>query len=64
MRTQTMLETPQFHSSAYWRSKAREARMIADGLATEANREQLLDVAGNYERLAEEAEQEDVHLRA
>ena len=42
------------HSPEYWHGMAREARSIADGLATETNRRQMLAVAANYERLADE----------
>lgn len=55
-----MHDKPESHSSEQWRALAREARAMADGLATEANRSQMLAVAENYERLADEtgAEQE------
>ena len=49
---------PQEHSSEHWRGLAKEARVMADGLATEENRRQMLQIAENYERLAEQAEHE------
>jgi hypothetical protein len=51
-----MVDDPECQSPEYWRAKAREARRVANGLATEANRRQLLAAAENYERLAQEAE--------
>ena len=53
-----MLQKPEEHSPEDWRGMAREARTVADGLATEANRRQMLAVAENYERLADEVEAE------
>lgn len=54
-----MRENSEGHSPGYWRAMALEARSVADGLATEANRRQMLAVAENYERLADEAELEE-----
>ena len=53
-----MVDNPEGHTAEYWRAKAREARRVANGLTTEANRRQLLAAAENYERLAGEAERE------
>jgi len=53
-----MIEKPERHSPEYWRDMAREARMVADRLATEATRRQMLAAAENYERLANEAQEE------
>jgi len=53
-----MVENPEGYTPEYWRAKAGEARRVANGLATEANRRQMLAVAENYERLADEAELE------
>jgi len=54
-----MSEKPEGHTPEYWRAKASEARIVATGLATEANRRQMLAVAENFDRLAEEAEREE-----
>ena len=51
-----MTDQTETSSPEYWRSKASETRRIADGLTTEANRLQLLALAENYERLADQAE--------
>jgi hypothetical protein len=53
-----MRDNPEIHSPEHWRGMAREARNVANGLATDTNRKQMLAVAENYERLAEEAEEE------
>ena len=45
-------------SPEHWRRMAEEARTLADGLSTEANRQQMMEVAESYERLAEQAERE------
>jgi hypothetical protein len=58
-----MTDKPEDHPPGYWRAKASEARSVASGLATEANRRQMLAVAENFERLADEAEQELSKLR-
>jgi hypothetical protein len=53
-----MADKVESHSPEHWRDMAEQARRMAEGLATEANRRQLLEVAENYERLAREAEVE------
>jgi hypothetical protein len=53
-----MLDKPESRSPESWRNMAEEARTLADGLATEVNRQQMLTVAENYDRLAELAERE------
>jgi len=53
-----MVGKPEGHSPEYWRDMAREARTVADRLATEATRRQMLAAAENYERLADEAAEE------
>ena len=45
-------------SPDYWRGLAEEARTMADALFTEANRQQMLDIAKSYDVLAEQAERE------
>ena len=60
-RETLMLENRNAHTPGYWLEKAREARSVANGLATEANRRQMLAAAENYERLAEEAKLEKAH---
>ena len=42
-----------------WRLKAEELRTIADGMKTDAARRAMLNAAKNYERLADEAEEND-----
>jgi len=54
-----MADNPEGHTPGYWRDRARVARTTANGLASEADRRQLLAVAENYERLADEAELEE-----
>ena len=54
----TMVGKPEGHSPEYWRDMAREARTVADRLATEATRRQMLAAAENYERLADQSEEE------
>ena len=49
---------PQRRSPEDWRAMAEEARTMADGLTTEENRRQMLQIAENYERLAEQAQRE------
>ena len=53
-----MPHKPEDHSPEYWRLKAQDAQTMANGLATEANRRQMLAVAENFERLANEVEAE------
>ena len=53
-----MFKRPEFRSPEYWRDLAEEARAIAAGLTTEENRQQMLTIAENYDRLAEQAERE------
>jgi hypothetical protein len=48
----------QHHTPEYWCLRADEARAVADGLTTEANRQQMLEVANCYERLGEQARRE------
>jgi hypothetical protein len=50
---------PDRRSAEYWRGMADEARALADGLATEVNRQQMLEVAKSYDVLAEQAEREE-----
>jgi hypothetical protein len=38
---------------------ADEARALADGLSTETNRQHMLQIAKNYDLLAEQAEREE-----
>lgn len=46
-------------SPDYWRGLAEEARTLADGLTTEANRRHMLEVAKSYDILAEQAAREE-----
>lgn len=54
-----MVEKPEGRSPEYWRDMAREARTVADRLATETTRRQMLAAAENFERLADEAKDEE-----
>ncbi|HEY1506657.1 MAG TPA: hypothetical protein VGF92_20305 [Stellaceae bacterium] len=56
-----MIDKPEKRSAEHWRRMADEARTLAEGLATEANRQQMLAVAADYERLAEQAERKKEH---
>ena len=58
---EAMFDRPDGRSPEYWRDMADEARTLADGLVTEVNRQQMLAVAENYERLAEQAERARAH---
>jgi len=49
---------PERHTPEYWCLRADEARAVAEGLTTEANRQQMLEVAESYERLGEQARRE------
>jgi hypothetical protein len=40
---------------AHWRERAEEARRVAETLADPKARQTMLEIAGNYERLAERA---------
>jgi hypothetical protein len=53
-----MFQKPDGRPPEYWRGMAEEARALAEGLATEANRQQMLTVAANYDDLAGQAERE------
>jgi hypothetical protein len=41
----------------YWRSRAEEARVLAESLEDAQSKQILLGIAGDYERMAELAEQ-------
>jgi hypothetical protein len=56
-----MREKPLTHSPEHWRRLASDVRTMADGLATEANRRQMLAIAESYLRLADEAEEAEEH---
>ena len=53
-----MSDKPEARPPDYWRDLATEARAMAEGLPTEANRARMLSIAENYERLAQEAQRE------
>jgi hypothetical protein len=40
---------------AHWRERAEEARRVAETLADPKARQTMLEIAGNYDRLAERA---------
>jgi hypothetical protein len=41
----------------YWRSRAEEARLLAESLEDAQSKQIMLGIAGDYERIAELAEQ-------
>jgi len=41
----------------HWRQRAIEARALADGLSDEISRRMMLQIADDYDKLAERAEQ-------
>ncbi len=45
-----------FVAARMYRDRAEELRAIADGLAQESERDLLMSIAGDYERLAKSAE--------
>jgi hypothetical protein len=44
-------------NAKYWRSRAEEARVFADSLEDTPSKQIMLGIAGDYERIAELAEQ-------
>jgi hypothetical protein len=40
----------------HWRDRSKEARAIAKGMADSVSKQKMLDVAANYEHLAQRAE--------
>jgi hypothetical protein len=56
-----MQDNPQGRTPKYWRDMAEETRALADSLTIETKRAQMLAIAENYDRLAEEAEREQRH---
>ncbi len=40
----------------HWRDRSKEARAIAEGMADSVSKQKMLDVAANYEHLAQRAE--------
>ena len=50
-----MLNAPQFDDSQYWRQRAEEARVLAEQMSNELQKEMMLKVAHNYDQLAVEA---------
>jgi hypothetical protein len=47
-------------NAKYWRTRAEEARVIADSLEDTRSKQIMLGIAGDYERMAELAEQREV----
>jgi len=45
------------HDAEYWRKRAKEVRAQADQMSRLEHKQDLLDIAGGYERLAERAEE-------
>ena len=50
-----MVDLPSIDDPAYWRSRADEARAIADQLGDEDARRTMLEIAAGYERMAARA---------
>ena len=44
-------------NAKYWRSRAEEARLLAESLEDAQSKQIMLGIAGDYERMAELAEQ-------
>jgi cytochrome c553 len=40
----------------HWRDRSKEARAMAEGMADSVSKQKMLDVAANYEHLAQRAE--------
>ena len=47
-----MLAAPQFNDPRYWHRRAEEARVLADQISGERNKERMLKVADDYDELA------------
>jgi hypothetical protein len=45
-----------FGTSQHWRNRAEEARSLGEGMTDEAAKRAMLDIARNYEKIAERAE--------
>jgi hypothetical protein len=45
-----------FGTSQHWRTRAGEARILAEGMTDETAKRAMLDIAENYEKIAERAE--------
>jgi hypothetical protein len=48
-----------FGTPAHWRSRAEEARAMAEQITDEMARRSMLDIAEGYERIAQRAEMSD-----
>ena len=47
-----MLAAPQFNDPRYWHRRAEEARVLAEQMNGERNKERMLKVADDYDELA------------
>jgi hypothetical protein len=47
---------PQALGPAHWRERAREARALAEQMSDEESRATMLEIAGDYDKLAQRAE--------
>ena len=47
-----MLAAPQLNDPRYWHRRAEEARVLADQISGERNKERMLKVADDYDELA------------
>jgi hypothetical protein len=56
LRTNAMSDGSHVDDPAYWRKRAKEVRALADHVAASANRNDILRIAEDYDRLVERAE--------
>ena len=47
-----MLAAPQFNNPRYWHRRAEEARVLAEQMSGERNKERMLKVADDYDEQA------------
>lgn len=50
---------PNHLSSAYWRSRGEETRILAEAMSNERLQRSLLEIAEQYDKLAEFTEQQE-----
>ena len=50
---------PKHFSSAYWRTRSEQTRTIAEPMTDERLQRSLLDIANEYDKLAEAAEAQE-----
>jgi len=52
------MPTSHINDPEHWRSRAEEARTLADQMNDETSKQMMLRIAADYERLAERAEEQ------